>query len=119
MLRSKSPGGRQPPRLASPPPVRGLPELPRPENTAMRQRLRRMEAASPKIILERLKEEWHDIVDDAMYNELEFEKTLWMLVGLRALAKQAFWEKTNDGYSVEPRPEPTNYLSLYENQGTS
>ncbi|RDW82610.1 hypothetical protein BP6252_03722 [Coleophoma cylindrospora] len=114
--RNTSLRGRPPPRLSSPPPNRSLPEPPRPENTAMRQRLRRMEAASPKIILERLREEWDDVADDAIYNELEFEKSLWMLVGLRTLTRQASGGNSSDGRFVEPTSEPTKYLSLYESQ---
>ncbi|KAH8601921.1 hypothetical protein B0O99DRAFT_589087 [Bisporella sp. PMI_857] len=106
---------RRPARQISkpPPPInRPLPEPPRPENSAIRLRVRRMEAASSKIILQRLVEEWDDDEDEAIYNELEFEKQLWMLVGLRYLRKRA--DSRSQGRLNGPL-EPCKVLSLYEN----
>ena len=93
---------------------RPLPEPPKPENSAIRLRVRRMEAASPKIILQRLVEEWDDDEDEAIYNELEFEKQLWMLVGLRSLRKAA--DSQHQG-RLNGALEPCKVLSLYENHG--
>ncbi|KAL3418569.1 hypothetical protein PVAG01_10285 [Phlyctema vagabunda] len=104
-----------PPRAPSPT-NRPLPQPPQPENAAMQQRIRRMEAASPKIVLERLKEEWDDITDDAIYNELELEKHLWMLVGLRVLQRNATAGDANKSVKSQERPgsQAGKALSLYE-----
>jgi hypothetical protein len=72
-----------------------------------------MEAASPKIILERLKEEWVEIADASVYRELELEKQLWMLSAMRGLKKKS-------GMTQETKVLPpgiTKILSLYENHG--
>jgi len=104
-----------PPRQQSrPPPTKSLPEPPRPENSAIRLRVRRMEAASAKIILQRLIEEWDEDEDEAIYNELEFEKQLWMLVGLRYFRKMAASAQPG---RLNGALEPCKVLSLYENNG--
>lgn len=72
-----------------------------------------MEAASSKIVLQRLVEEWDDDQDQAIYNELEFEKQLWMMVGLRFIQKKAGHKRELSGPL-----EPCKVLSLYENHGT-
>ena len=75
-----------------------------------------MNAASPNIILERLKEEWIGIADASIYRELELEKQLWMLVALKGV------ETGNLSviYGLEPSPLASKkLLSLYENKGTS
>lgn len=72
-----------------------------------------MEAASPKIILERLKEEWIEVADASVYRELELEKQLWMLSALKTLKKPS-------EMSVEESNTPSRFaraLSLYENHG--
>ena len=69
-----------------------------------------MEAASDKIVVERLKEEWVEVADASVYRELELEKQLWMLSAL------GFTNKL----SASPGDDPsvaTKFLSLYENQG--
>ncbi|KAG9244421.1 hypothetical protein BJ878DRAFT_550486 [Calycina marina] len=95
-----------------PPPKKNLPEIPRPENSAIRLRLRRMETASPKIILQRLVEEWDEGEDEAIYNELEFEKQLWMLVGLTYSRRDASFAQST---GMKSPLEPCNVLSLYDN----
>lgn len=72
-----------------------------------------MEAASPKIILERLKEEWVEVADAFVYRELELEKQLWMLTALRTLKNKSSSEET----VVSTGSKPTKVLSLYENHG--
>jgi len=105
-----------PPQTPKPPLSRTLPEPPRPDNSAIRLQVRRMEAASSKIILQRLIEEWDDGQDDAIYNELEFEKNLWMLIGLRVLQKRA--DSLQDGVNkLGGDLEPCSVLSLYESHG--
>jgi hypothetical protein len=71
-----------------------------------------MEAASDKIILERLKEEWIEVADAAVYRELEFEKQLWMISALRGFTKQS--SKVLEGDMA-----PSKILSLFENHGKS
>jgi hypothetical protein len=75
-----------------------------------------MEAASPKIILERLKEEWIGVADASIYRELELERQLWMLAALRAL-------HSDDSSSLDVQGvgcagiATRKVLSLYENKG--
>ena len=83
----------------------------------LRRSIRRMEAASAKIMIERLKEEWIEVADAAVYRELELEKQLWMLCALRCLNKKKDLHLINSpslGNSVTPK-----VLSLYENHGLS
>ncbi|KAI9742801.1 MAG: hypothetical protein M1818_003530 [Claussenomyces sp. TS43310] len=92
------------------------------EMSHMQRHIRRMEAASPKIILERLREQWTDVADANVYKELEFEKQLWMLTGFKFLAPKAggTGSKANDRdlqVSTPAQAKPTSIiLSLYENQ---
>ena len=83
------------------------------EVTHLQRSIRRMEAASPKIILERLKEEWMEVADASVYRELELEKQLWMLSALRSLKKSSETpieeNKMSSGIAKA--------LSLYENHG--
>lgn len=78
-----------------------------------------MNSASPKIILERLREEWLEVIDAAMYRELELEKQLWVLAALHRL-KLAKDASTID-HRKETTPEDSIYsikvLSLYQNCG--
>jgi hypothetical protein len=88
--------------------------LPPVEIQLLQRSIRRMEAASPKIVLERLKEEWVEVADASVYRELELEKQLWMLSALRGLKKSSMIPdvKTN-----VPASGITKILSLYENHG--
>lgn len=72
-----------------------------------------MQAASPKIVLERLKEEWVEVADASVYRELELEKQLWMLTALRTLKKKNSLDDTIEGHISGPN----KILSLYENHG--
>ena len=80
----------------------------------LRRSIRRMEAASPKIVLERLKEEWVEVADASVYRELELEKQLWMLSALRGLKKST---TIPDVMANAPASGITKILSLYENHG--
>jgi hypothetical protein len=71
-----------------------------------------MEAASDKIILERLKEEWIEVTDASVYRELELEKQLWMISALRGFTKAS-------GKVLQNDMTPTKILSLFENHGKS
>jgi len=51
----------------------------------MQREVKRMAAASPQIVLLRLKEEWGTAADAALYKELEMEKKRWMLSALHNL----------------------------------
>ncbi len=79
--------------------------------THLKRSMRRMEAASSKIVLERLKEEWIEAADASVYRELELEKQLWMLTALRKKI----------GQCSKAKPEETitesKVLSLFENEG--
>lgn len=94
------------------------------EETTVQRSVRRMEAASAKIILERLREEWEEVADASIYKELELDKKLWMLAGLKFLLAR---KKAKDDIDAlargPPFPVPSNpvvgrVLSLYENRGT-
>jgi hypothetical protein len=52
--------------------------------------IRRMEGAGPKILLNRLKEEWDDSVDDSTMAELALEKHLSVLTALQMKALDRF-----------------------------
>ncbi|TVY49783.1 hypothetical protein LCER1_G008132 [Lachnellula cervina] len=85
------------------------------EVTHLQRSIRRMEAASPRIILERLKEEWLEIADASVYRELELEKQLWMLSALRSLRKSSETPTEENN-----RPSATaKALSLYENHASA
>jgi hypothetical protein len=83
-----------------------------------------MEAANPKIMLERVKEEWTETDDITICKEVEFEKHLWMLTALRYLAK---WSVSKPGTAGQQEEETalttksssasSKVLSLFENQG--
>jgi hypothetical protein len=83
------------------------------EVTHLQKSILRMEAAGPKIVLERLKEEWTQVADASVYGELKLEKQLWMLTALRNL------RKTRSTNFISPNHDVTKILSLYENQGIS
>lgn len=74
-----------------------------------------MEAASSKIVLERLKEVWVEVADASVYRELELEKQLWMLTALRSLKKKS----SSEEIVVCTGSRPAKVLSLYENHGMS
>ncbi|KAG9242454.1 hypothetical protein BJ878DRAFT_169918 [Calycina marina] len=84
----------------------------------LRRSIRKMEAASTKILLERLKEEWTEIVDAAVYRELELEKQLWLLCALRCLNKKKGPGQPTS-LPLNTAAEPVKILSLYENPATA
>ncbi|KAF2176741.1 hypothetical protein K469DRAFT_645200 [Zopfia rhizophila CBS 207.26] len=51
--------------------------------TRFQRFIRRMEHAGPKVILDRLKEEWHDSGDEEGDEELKLEKQLWILTAFQ------------------------------------
>ena len=108
------------PRLQQPP-FRSLTEKRRKPvrqgHSQLQRSIRRMEAASSKIILERLKEEWMEVADASIYRELELEKQRWMLFALRDL-KTTRLGGCEDSRTVQVSTSgATKVLSLYENHG--
>jgi hypothetical protein len=67
------------------------------EMTRFQRFIRRMENAGPRIILDRLKEEWHDPVDEEANEELLLEKQLWVLT--------AFQLQNLGGWRTTPQPQ--------------
>lgn len=96
-----------------------------------------MEAASKKIMLERLREEWTEVADASVYRELELEKQMWMLTALRSFDGQRRLDGGKGGVPVvdvrikdsdakserrgrlirDKREERGKVLSLFENHG--
>ena len=111
-----------PPELISPPllPIRNSRRRqPTPELSYLQRNIRRMDAASSKIVLERLKEEWLEVADACVYRELELEKQLWMLTVLQHLKKKSSMDLSFqiESMSLDTAPGATKLLSLYENHG--
>ncbi|KAM0178929.1 hypothetical protein ACHAPF_003269 [Botrytis cinerea] len=87
------------------------------EQTHLQMNIRKMEAASNKIILERLNEEWMEVADASVYRELELEKQLWMLTALRAINRV---DRTRDtSRTLNGAPQFGKMLSLYENHASA
>lgn len=93
---------------------KGLPPIPADEEIAVahsstleltrfQRFIRRMESAGPRIILDRLKEEWHNPVDKEAGEELILEKQLWVLTAfqLQNLGRYSRFPKTNTGKILE------------------
>lgn len=96
----------------------------RPNDASHFQRfVRRMEGAGPRIILERLKEEWDEPADLAMSQELHLEKHLWALTALHIRALDRFARPSDSPAPVGALP-PTSVnkrrkiLELDGNLGT-
>jgi hypothetical protein len=79
------------------------------ELTRFQRFIRRMESAGPKIILDRLKEEWHDPGDEEADQELMLEKQLWVLT--------AFQLQNVGRLRTNPKPKANTgkILELYGN----
>lgn len=109
-----------PPNMLGPPlvPIKDSRRKPPPPELSHLQRsIRRMESASPKIILERLKEEWLEVADASVYRELELEKQLWMLTALQGLKKKKSKGIIEQLKVVSLETNAIKMLSLYENHG--
>lgn len=79
------------------------------ELTRFQRFIRRMESAGPKIILERVKEEWTNPVDEEAGDEMLLEKQLWVLT--------AFQLENLGRYSRFPKSNTGKILELYGNLG--
>ncbi|KAF2120538.1 hypothetical protein BDV96DRAFT_671612 [Lophiotrema nucula] len=79
------------------------------ELTRFQKFIRRMESAGPKIILDRMKEEWNEPIDDDEDEELTLEKQLWVLT--------AFQLQNLGSSRVAPKPKSDTgkILELYGN----
>ncbi|KAF2686530.1 hypothetical protein K458DRAFT_362655 [Lentithecium fluviatile CBS 122367] len=77
--------------------------------TRFQRFIRRMESAGPRVILDRLKEEWHDPIDEEANEELLLEKQLWVLT--------AFQLQNLGGSRTTPKPQCNTgkILELYGN----
>jgi len=94
--------------------VAKLQEFPLMEVNYLQRSIGIMEAASPNIVLQRLKEEWVG-ADASVSLRLELEKQFWMLSALRLQSASS-----SDPRSADPLvSKHTKALSLYENYGTS
>ena len=83
----------------------------------MIRELKRMAAASPKLILLRLSEEWGKSTDASLYKELELEKKRWMLTALHNIDHNLEEDlMSNDTEQLEGQHK---VLAFYENQGES
>jgi hypothetical protein len=89
------------------------------ELTHLQNNIRKMNAASPKIMLERLKEEWVGVADASIYRELELEKQLWMLAALKSLGADDLSASLNGDSMDACASTSKKILSLYENKGQS
>merc|ERR1711977_416439 len=83
-------------------------KVPTSEIAHLQRSIRRMEAASSKIVLERLKEQWVEVADASVYRELELEKQLWMLTALRTLENKSH----SDELVMSAPSRPRKVLSL-------
>jgi hypothetical protein len=70
--------------------------------------VRRMESAGPRIILERLKEEWDLPGDRAMSDELQLEKHLWALTALQLQSMDRFARQYLSDLPIYPLPPITS-----------
>ncbi|KAF8853647.1 hypothetical protein BDZ45DRAFT_598261 [Acephala macrosclerotiorum] len=102
-----------------------------PEILQLQRSMRRMDAASKKIILERLREEWTEVADASVYRELELEKQMWMLAALRSFVgrrsldgvrpgqeRNGSWQGAEDRSGGDDI-EGSKVLSLFENHVTA
>jgi hypothetical protein len=90
-----------------------------PTMTVMQIDIRRMVAAGPGIMLQRLREEWSTVADAEIYKHVEHEKTLWMLVALRGMISTSDRRGQEERDLLRKPPVgPTKVLSLYESKGT-
>lgn len=112
------------PRNNKPDPMNGTGRIMKASDPEMMMRqgqIRRMVAAPPRIILERLKEEWPEIADPQIYRDLELEKHLWLLTAVRRLLSRAVDDTPPRLASVSrgavKEITPGKVLSIYESQG--
>jgi len=82
-----------------------------------------MESAGPRVVLDRLKEQWTEPVDEVTRSELELEKHLWALTALQLRNLDKF--ARNSQQSLEqllptfPQRKHTKILEIGGNVGES
>lgn len=79
--------------------------------TRFQRFIRRMASANPKIILDRLKEDWTNPLDAQASDEMRLEKQLWVLT--------AFQLENLGRYSRFPKADTGRILELYGDLGKS
>lgn len=91
------------------------------EDTHLDRHIMKMSAANPKIMLERLKEQWPETADASVAQDLEIERQMWMLMSLRYLTERANGErdvKLEDGaHDTTNKSTEGKILSLHDTQG--
>lgn len=83
----------------------------------LQKEVRRMAAASPEVILSRLKEVWSTTEDESLHHELEMEKKRWMLSTLHHLDPVPRRNNSRSTAFEIPLAGAQKILALYESQG--
>ncbi|KAF1837621.1 hypothetical protein BDW02DRAFT_645298 [Decorospora gaudefroyi] len=79
------------------------------EPTRFQRFMHRMEGAGPKVILDRLKEDWQEGTGEGMDEELALEKQLWVLTGFQ------MQNLDQDRITPKPKCNTGRILELYGN----
>jgi hypothetical protein len=87
------------------------------------KRIRCMEAASQKIMVQRLQEDWAECPDAQVYEVMENEKQWWFFIAVRALYRETrpqeiSLEKPKNALQSGIRYGATRILSLHESYST-
>ncbi|KAH6994874.1 hypothetical protein EDB80DRAFT_652774 [Ilyonectria destructans] len=85
----------------------------------LQKEVRRMAAASPEVILSRLKEAWSTTEDESLHHELEMEKKRWMLSTLHHLDPVPQRNNSRSTAFEIPSAGAQKILALYESQATA
>lgn len=85
--------------------------------THLSHQIKRMASAAPKIMLERLTEEWDQVTDPDFYKDIMFEKQLWLLTAFALLERGG---QPNVARTIEEDEEEDGYrvLSLFESKAS-
>ncbi|KAF7559841.1 hypothetical protein G7046_g4300 [Stylonectria norvegica] len=89
------------------------------ELSTLQREVKRMAAASPDVILSRLKEVWSTTADENVHKELELEKKRWMLSALHHLDPVPGRDTSRQPTAEKPSTEGQKILALYESQATA
>lgn len=85
--------------------------------THLSHQIKRMAAASGKIMLERLTEEWDQVTDAVFYKDIMFEKQLWLLTAL-ALLERGGRPYTPRTIEEDEEEDGWRVLSLFESKAS-
>jgi hypothetical protein len=83
----------------------------------MQREMKRMAAATPDMVLFRLREVWGASPDAALYKELEMEKKRWMLSALHHMDNPDVDTSRPSAFKISAG-KAQKVLALYESQGT-